>query len=82
MTLIFSEPDPSRPEKEAFLRALSEAELLALYNETRKAASAAREAHDMEALYPLARGMKTIQRIAGERGFVIKAKRLLKVSDA
>ncbi len=82
MTLTFSEQDPSRPEKEAFLRALDEVELLALYNETRKAAAAARAAHDMEALYPLARGMKTIQRIAGERGFIIKAKRLLKASDA
>ncbi|MEN6542551.1 hypothetical protein [Parvibaculum sp.] len=64
------------------MRALSEVELLALYNETRKAASAAREAHDMEALYPLARGMKTIQRIAGERGLVIRARRLAKASDA
>lgn len=82
MALTFSEPDPNRPEKEASLRALGEAELLALYNEPRKAASTARAAHDMEALYPLARGMKTIQRIAGERGFVIKAKRLPKTSDA
>jgi len=61
---------------------MSEAELLALYDETRKAASDARRAHDMETLYPLARGMKTIQRIAGERGLVIRARRFEKSSDA
>ncbi len=82
MALTFSEHDPRRPEKEASLRALSEADLLALYHATRQAASAAREAHDMESLYPLARGLKTIQRIAGERGLVIRARRLVKASDA
>lgn len=76
MPLTFAEADPERPAREARLRAMSEAELLALYDETRKAASDARRAHDMETLYPLARGMKTIQRIAGERGLVIKARRL------
>jgi hypothetical protein len=74
--LTFSDPDPDRPAKEAALLALSDADLLALYTETRAAASQARKAHDMERLYPLARGMKTIQRIAGERGFIIKARRL------
>jgi hypothetical protein len=73
--LTFAEPDPERQPKEARLQAMTDAELLALYNETRSAASDARKAHDMERLYPLARGMKTIQRIAGERGFVIKARR-------
>ena len=81
MVLGFSEQDPDRAEKEAMLRALNEADLLALYHETRRAASGAREAHDMEALYPLARGLKTIQRIAGERGLVIRAQRRAKVSD-
>lgn len=76
MPLTFSEVDPERPAREARLRAMSGAELLALYDETRKAASDARRAHDMEGLYPLARGLKTIQRIAAERGLVIGARRL------
>ena len=75
MPLIFDEPDPDRPAKEAWLRTMGEAELLSIYNDTREAAAEARRAHDMEALYPLARGMKTIQRIAGERGLIIKARR-------
>lgn len=82
MPLTFSEADPERPAREARLRAMSEAELLALYDETRKAASDARQAHDMERLYPLARGLKTIQRIAGERGLVIKARRLVREANA
>jgi hypothetical protein len=77
--LTFAEPDPERTAKEAKLRAMGDAELLALYNETRAASSAAHKAHDMERLYPLARGMKTIQRIAGERGLIIKARRFTKV---
>lgn len=75
MALVFSEPDPDRPAKEARLRAMTEADLLALYEETREAASKARREHDMGRLYPLARGMKTIQRIAAERGLVIRARR-------
>lgn len=74
--LSFSEPDPDRPAKEAQLLAMSDAELLALYTETRAAAAQASQAHDMERLYPLVRGMKTIQRIAGARGLIIKARRL------
>lgn len=74
--LTFSDPDPDRPAKEAALLGLSDAELLALYTETRAAASEASKTHDMERLYPLVRGMKTIQRIAGARGFIIKARRL------
>jgi hypothetical protein len=54
---------------------MTEADLLALYEATREAASKARREHDMERLYPLARGMKTIQRIAAERGLVIRARR-------
>ena len=76
MPLTFAESDPDRPEREAELRLMSDDDLLALYKRTRAAASQARKAHDMETLYPLARGMKTIQRIAGERGLIIKARRL------
>ncbi|HEY4345295.1 MAG TPA: hypothetical protein VGN05_13175 [Parvibaculum sp.] len=76
MPLIFSEADPDRPEKEAHLRALNDAGLLALYTETSAAASEASKARDMERLYPLVRGMKTIQRIAAARGLIIKARRL------
>jgi hypothetical protein len=75
MPLSFDELDPARAAKEARLMAMSDAELLALYDETHNAASVARWAHDMEALYPLVRGMKTIQRIAGARGLVIAAQR-------
>lgn len=56
---------------------MDKSDLLALYKRTRAAASEARKAHDMEALYPLARGMKTLQRIAGERGLIIRARRLV-----
>ena len=76
MPLTFAEQDPDRPAREAELRLMSDDDLLALYKRTRTAASQARKAHDMETLYPLARGMKTIQRIAGERGLIIKARRL------
>ena len=75
MPLTFAEADPDRPAREAELRAMSDDDLLALYKRTRAAASEARKAHDMETLYPLARGMKTIQRIADERGLIIKARR-------
>jgi hypothetical protein len=75
--LTFDEPDPERAAKEKALYAMSKEELLALYKRTRSAATEARHAHDMEALYALVRGTKTIQRIAGERGMIIRAKRLL-----
>lgn len=75
--LRFDEDDQARTAKEAALYALSNEDLLVLYKRTRTDASAARKARDMETLYPLARGMKTIQRIAGERGLIIRAKRLL-----
>lgn len=76
MPLAFSEADPDRASKEATLDNLSDAELVALYGETRRASAEARKARDMEALYPLVRGMKTIQRVAGARGVIIRAKRL------
>lgn len=74
--LTFSEPDPDRAAKERALHAMSNDDLLALYNLTRAAASDAHKTHDMEKIYPLVRGMKTLQRITGERGFIIRARRL------
>lgn len=73
--LVFPERDPDRPAKEAALRLMDGHELMRLYEVTRSAASQARRQGDMEKLYPLARGMKTIQRLAGERGLVIQARR-------
>lgn len=69
---VLAEDDPSRSEKESALRAMSEADLLALYRETRRLASAATRNHDMPRLLPMVRGMKTIQRIAAERGLIIR----------
>jgi hypothetical protein len=74
--LVFELDDPARDEKERDVRAMSDDDLLALYNATRAAAHLARTNADLETLYPLARGMKTIQRIAGERGLIIRARRL------
>tara|TARA_R110000868_G_scaffold20217_17_gene85925 strand:+ start:9547 stop:9828 length:282 start_codon:yes stop_codon:yes gene_type:complete len=74
--LTFSEPDPDRSAKERALHAMSNDDLLALYNLTRAEASAAQKTHDMEKVYPLVRGMKTLQRITGERGFIIRARRI------
>jgi len=67
-----AEDDPARSEKESALRALSEADLLTLYRQTRLLAAAATRAHDMPQLLPMVRGMKTIQRIAAERGLIIR----------
>ena len=78
LPLRFPPADPERERKECALREMSDEDLLALYNITREAASQARRSADMEALYPLARGMKTIQRVAGERGFIIRARNLQK----
>jgi len=73
--LVFPERDPDRPAKEAALRLMDGHELMRLYEVTRSAASEARKQGDMDTLYPLARGLKTIQRLAGERGLVIQARR-------
>lgn len=70
-----AEADPARSEKESALRTMSEADLLALYRETRSHASAATRDHDMSRLLPMVRGMKTIQRIAAERGLIIRRER-------
>lgn len=75
--LLFSENDPDRAVKEEALRAMSNEDLVVLYKHTRADAHVAHEAHDMEALYPLVRGMKTIQRITSKRGLVIHARQLL-----
>lgn len=72
--LVFPERDPDRPAKEAALRLMDGHELMRLYEVTRSAASEARKRGDMEKLYPLARSMKTIQRLADERGLVIHAR--------
>jgi len=76
MILKFDEPDPQRAEKEAEIKKLDERSLRKLYNETRAAAKAARKSLNMEELYRLVRGTKTIQRIAGERGIIIRSMRL------
>lgn len=67
-----AEEDPSRAEKEASLRRMSDADLLTLYHQTRSFAAAATRDHDMPRLLPMVRGMKTIQRIAAERGLIIR----------
>ncbi|WOF72894.1 hypothetical protein QMT40_000518 [Parvibaculaceae bacterium PLY_AMNH_Bact1] len=73
MIVKFDEPDPKRAEKEAEIKKLDDRSLRKLYNETRAAARAARRALNMEELYRLVRGTKTIQRIAGERGMIIRS---------
>lgn len=79
--LTFDDPDANRADKEAALHAMGNEELLVLYNITRAAASEAHKTHDMEKIYPLVRGMKTLQRITGARGFIIRARRLKEKSN-
>ena len=81
MVLKIDEADQDRPKKEALLKSLPEPDLRALYDVTRAAARRARAANNMEELFRLVRGTKTIQRIAGERGFIIRA-RLPRVASA
>ncbi|WP_052065705.1 terpene cyclase/mutase family protein [Thalassospira australica] len=69
--LVFAHPDPERNVKEAALRALSDTDFRALYVVTRKAAAEMKARGEMEALYDLTRGLKTLQRIAGERGLIL-----------
>lgn len=73
MIVKFDEPDPKRAEKEAEIKKLDDRSLRKLYNETRAAAKTARRALNMEELYRLVRGTKTIQRIASERGIIIRS---------
>lgn len=72
--LTIEEEDARRPEIEALLARLPEPDLRALWGRTRSAAAAARATGDMERLFGLVRGTKTIQRIAGARGIVILAR--------
>lgn len=74
--LKFDEPDPDRAEKEGALRKLDEAGLRSLYRRTRDAAKVARTEKNMEELYRLVRGTKTIQRIADEQGILITSRKL------
>jgi hypothetical protein len=72
--LSFDHPDPNRPEIEATLRALPEPEFRKLYDVTRTAASRAKAEGEMETLYGLTRGMKTLQRIGGDRGIRLSSR--------
>lgn len=74
--LVFEHPDPARLEKEEALRALSEDAFRDLFKVTRIEAQKMRVSGDMEALYRLTRGLKTLQRIGGERGIILKAGRI------
>lgn len=74
MPLSFKHPDPDRAAKEAVLRVLSEEGFRALFALTRAAASQKRASGEMEALYGLTRGLKTLQRIGGERGIILQAR--------
>lgn len=71
--LTFKHPDPTRLEKEEALRVLSEEAFRDLFKVTRIEAQKMRVSGDMEALYGLTRGLKTLQRIGGERGIVLRA---------
>jgi hypothetical protein len=75
--LSFTHPDPARPEKEAALRAMPEDAFRNLYAITRAEATRMKASGDMEALYGLTRGMKTLQRIGGERGIILAARPLV-----
>ncbi len=72
--LCFDHPDPDRANKEARLREMAQDDFIALYQTTRQAARLARQSGDMERLYGLTRGLKTLQRISGERGFLLAAR--------
>ena len=69
--LVFSHPDPDRATKEEALRALDDDTFRDLYAITRAAATQAKASGEMETLYGLTRGMKTLQRMAGDRGIRI-----------
>jgi len=73
--LSFPHPDPHRADKEAALRNLSEDAFCTLYAITRAEAARMKNTGEMEALYGLTRGMKTLQRIGGERGIILRIAR-------
>jgi len=72
--LVFEHPDPARSEKEEALLTLSEGAFRDLFKVTRIEAQKMRVSGDMEALYRLTRGLKTLQRIGGERGIVLRTR--------
>lgn len=74
--LTFGSPDHSRIEKENALRALSERALRELYLITREEASRVKLKGQMQSLYSLTRGLKTLQRIGAERGIRFDQKRI------
>jgi hypothetical protein len=76
--LKFDHPDPARAAKEDAVRDLPEQAFRDLFAQTRKAAAQARYEGDMAQLYQLVRGLKTLQRIGGERGIIIAARPLSK----
>ena len=67
----FDDPDPDRAAIEKHLSALPDSELAQALADTRREAAAARAREDMEQLFKLVRGMKTIHRIAHKRGLVL-----------
>ncbi|MEN2975673.1 hypothetical protein P7L78_18040 [Tistrella bauzanensis] len=71
--LAIAEADPRRDAIERRLATVALDDLLALHARTLAAARTARAADDMPRLFDLVRGLKTLQRIAGERGHVIMA---------
>lgn len=78
--LSFTHPDPKREATEIALRGLPEPAFRELYDTTRTAASRAKADGAMEALYGLTRGMKTLQRIGGERGIRLQPRMVRQVS--
>ena len=76
MTPIALDETPKRRHSdiEETLRSHESDMLLALYRAGRTAAAQARAAGDMEAHFAYVRGLKLIQRIAGERGLAIDAR--------
>ncbi len=72
LPLTVEHPDPTRLEKEEALRVLSEEAFRDLFEVTRIEAQKMRVSGDMDALYRLTRGLKTLQRIGGERGLVLR----------
>ncbi|MEQ9346642.1 MAG: hypothetical protein RIG26_09390 [Thalassospira sp.] len=74
--LSLSHPDPDRTAKEAALAVLSETVFRNLYALTRMEATRVKASGEMDRLYGLTRGMKTLQRIGGQRGIILGAKRV------
>ena len=75
--VIFDEADPMRLEKEAALAAMDDTALAQALADTRRAAADARARAQMDQLFNLVRGMKTIHRIANQRGLILKRPRMV-----